>query len=145
MVWVALSLGRPAARLLLYPICLYYVLFSAKARRASREYLSRVLGQRPGLGDLYRHYFFFASTILDRVFLLSGRSELFDICMHGEEVVKRIDLTIPHPRMCERAFVLAPLAEIAPDLVHPETGVRMTAYLAEIEKGGDRWSTSPTI
>jgi len=68
-----------------------------------------------------------------------------DILFYGEEVVKRTDLTIPHPRMCERAFVLAPLAEIAPDLVHPETGVRMTAYLAEIEKGGDRWSTSPTI
>jgi len=42
-----------------------------------------------------------------------------DILLYGNEIVDTPDLKIPHPRMTERAFVLMPLAEIAPDLVHP--------------------------
>ncbi len=42
-----------------------------------------------------------------------------DILLYGRQVVKSPDLIIPHPRMLERAFVLVPLAEIAPDMVHP--------------------------
>jgi len=45
-----------------------------------------------------------------------------DILFYGEEVVSSRELTIPHPRLAERAFVLVPLAEIAPGLVHPESG-----------------------
>ena len=41
-----------------------------------------------------------------------------DILLYGDEVVDAPDLKIPHPRLAERAFVLVPLAEIAPDLVH---------------------------
>jgi len=39
MAWVALRIGRTFARLLLYPVCLYYVLFSPRTRRISRKYL----------------------------------------------------------------------------------------------------------
>jgi len=42
-----------------------------------------------------------------------------DILLYGEQIITTPDLTIPHPRMVERAFVLIPLAEIAPDLRHP--------------------------
>jgi 2-amino-4-hydroxy-6-hydroxymethyldihydropteridine diphosphokinase len=42
-----------------------------------------------------------------------------DILLYGDQIISTPDLTIPHPRMVERAFVLVPLAEIAPDLVHP--------------------------
>jgi 2-amino-4-hydroxy-6-hydroxymethyldihydropteridine diphosphokinase len=45
-----------------------------------------------------------------------------DILLYGEEVVETPELVIPHPRMEERAFVLVPLAEIAPALVHPVSG-----------------------
>jgi len=45
-----------------------------------------------------------------------------DLLLHGETVQDKPELTLPHPRMHERAFVLAPLAEIAPNLVIPGRG-----------------------
>lgn len=47
------------------------------------------------------------------------RSIDIDILFYGEKVVDYPQLNIPHPRIEERAFVLVPLAEIAPGLVHP--------------------------
>jgi 2-amino-4-hydroxy-6-hydroxymethyldihydropteridine diphosphokinase len=44
-----------------------------------------------------------------------------DILMHGRAVVRAPQLQIPHPRMMQRRFVLEPLAELAPDLRHPES------------------------
>jgi predicted LPLAT superfamily acyltransferase len=86
-VWLALRLGRRGARLLLYPICLHYVLFAGAARRASRSYLVRVLPRKPGIRDVFRHFHCFASCILDRVFLLNDRTQLFDIDVEGENIV----------------------------------------------------------
>ena len=45
-----------------------------------------------------------------------------DILLYGDVVMDTPDLVIPHPRMTRRAFVLVPLAEIAPDLIHPVDG-----------------------
>ena len=81
-VWLMLKLGRPASRLLLYPICAYFVLFSRRARRASAGYLRRVLG---GRGNVFRHYHTFATTILDRVYFLAGRYGEFEVTMHASE------------------------------------------------------------
>ena len=44
-----------------------------------------------------------------------------DILLYGKTVVRTATLEIPHPRMRERRFVLAPLADLAPDLRHPVT------------------------
>ncbi len=87
MAWLALHLGRPAARLLLFPVCLYYLLFNGAARRASRNYLERVLPRRPGIADVWRHLHCFASCVLDRVFLLKGQTQLFDFRITGEALV----------------------------------------------------------
>lgn len=82
IVWVALKLGRCVARLFLYPICLYFFLFAGDARTASKNYLSRVLGRKARLIDGFRHIHTFASTILDRVFLLNGCFDRFDVRTH---------------------------------------------------------------
>lgn len=47
------------------------------------------------------------------------RSLDLDLLLFGERVVETPDLVVPHPRLAERAFVLEPLCELAPELVHP--------------------------
>ena len=58
----------------------------------------------------------------ERAFANAPRTLDLDIALYGEEVVDEESLKIPHPRMQERAFVLAPLAEIAPRIVIPGQG-----------------------
>jgi predicted LPLAT superfamily acyltransferase len=89
MAGVAELLGRTVARFALVPICAYFLVFSVKARAASRKYLARALGRPPQTGDLFRHYFTFATVALDRLFLLKERYDLFQTRLHGEEVLQR--------------------------------------------------------
>jgi predicted LPLAT superfamily acyltransferase len=79
--------GRSLARLLLYPITLYFLLRRAPERKASRAWLGRALGRQAGLLDVARHIHTFASTILDRVFLLSGQLRRFKIRVQGLEAL----------------------------------------------------------
>lgn len=85
LVWIASTLGRRVAQLLLYPICFYFLVFSVRARRASKHYLQRVLGRPATWGDVFQHYFTFAAVNLDRIFLLRGRYDLFEVHSYGEE------------------------------------------------------------
>lgn len=84
---IALSCGRPVGRVLLYPITLYFLLVRGPERRASRAYLARVLGRPATLPEVARHMHAFASTILDRVFLLSGRFKGFDLQVEGLDML----------------------------------------------------------
>lgn len=58
-----------------------------------------------------------------------------DLLVYGDRVVTGTDLVVPHPRLHERAFVLLPLADIAPDLDVPGQG-RVADLLARLDTGG---------
>lgn len=56
-----------------------------------------------------------------------------DILLYGQARMRTTDLEIPHPRMAERRFVLAPLADLAPDLRHPASGRTIRELLEQLE------------
>ena len=59
-----------------------------------------------------------------------------DILFYGEQVVREPGLDIPHPRMEKRAFVLVPLAEIAPALLHPVLELKVVELLRKLMGDG---------
>ena len=55
-----------------------------------------------------------------------------DILLFGNEIINDKKLTVPHPRMHTRRFVMAPMADIAPELIHPVQGKSMSDLLGAI-------------
>lgn len=70
-----------------------------------------------------------------RIVKKGPRSIDLDILLFGDAVVNTPELTIPHPEMTRRRFVLQPLAEIAPELLHPVSQKKVTQLLAELAPG----------
>jgi 2-amino-4-hydroxy-6-hydroxymethyldihydropteridine diphosphokinase len=76
-----------------------------------------------------------------------------DLLVHGDLVADAPGLHVPHPRMHERRFVMVPVCDVAPDLVHPRLGRTMRDLLADlpVEPGdlteltqlADSWHTTP--
>jgi predicted LPLAT superfamily acyltransferase len=81
--FIALRLGRPIARALLYPITLYFFFRRGPERRQSRAFLTHVLGRRATAMDILRHIHAYAVTLLDRIFLLGQTTRRFDIRVQG--------------------------------------------------------------
>jgi 2-amino-4-hydroxy-6-hydroxymethyldihydropteridine diphosphokinase len=65
-----------------------------------------------------------------------SRTMDIDILLCGRQVISRPGLEIPHPRLHQRAFVLVPLAELAPGLVHPVLGKTVAEMLADVGSTG---------
>lgn len=88
---IGLKLGRPVARVFLYPITLYFFFRRPFERRVSYAFLQRAFGRPASAWQVMRHIHRFASTILDRVFLLADRFARFDVRLHGlEELTSRM-------------------------------------------------------
>lgn len=90
MVWVARWLGWHVAQILLRPITAYFLLSSPRQRAAARVYLGRALGRPAGARDLWLLYFAFASTILDRVWLVPGETRGFTLEIRGLEALREV-------------------------------------------------------
>ena len=86
-LWLILTIarrgGRRVARLLLFPITAYFLVKRGPERRSSQEYLQRALGRKTNWWDGACHVHTFASTILDRAFLLGGPIDRFDVRVDG--------------------------------------------------------------
>jgi predicted LPLAT superfamily acyltransferase len=86
-VFLALRIGRPLTRLVLHVVAAYFFVFGPSARHWARDYLRRVLGREPTAADRYRQIHWFATTILDRLYLLNGRYELLEVSSEGEPLM----------------------------------------------------------
>ena len=65
-----------------------------------------------------------------------------DLLLFGDRVLETPTLIVPHPRMHERQFVLKPLCDLSPQLVHPVMGETVEALLKDVEKTGV-WKEGP--
>jgi 2-amino-4-hydroxy-6-hydroxymethyldihydropteridine diphosphokinase len=86
-----------------------------------------------------------------RSFPNAPRTLDLDLLLVDELVLDTPELTLPHPRLHERAFVLVPLAELAPDMVHPGSGQTVRELVRALPDGGRvevsapaGWESAPT-
>ena len=73
---------------------------------------------------------------------LGPRSLDLDLLLYGDLVVTEHGLTVPHPRLHERSFVLHPLAIIAPRIIHPILGVSIECLRDRLAAGEPEYATS---
>lgn len=141
MTWISLRLGRTAGRLVLHLIAVYFLLFAPTSRRASMGYLRRALGRPVQWSDVYRHFFCFAATIHDRIYLINQRFDLFDIEIQGQASIDNLiaegdGLFLMGAHMGSFEVIRA-VGRQAPDLrvsmvMHEDNALKINAMLAAI-------------
>lgn len=89
LAWCASRFGRNFLRVVCALIAFFFLLTAAEPRRASRQYLDRVLGRRATIRDTLVHFYTFALVSVDRLMFLSGRGDNLTLCLHGEELIHR--------------------------------------------------------
>ncbi|HEC30304.1 MAG TPA: lipid A biosynthesis acyltransferase [Gammaproteobacteria bacterium] len=87
---IASRTGRRFTRMFLPIITLYFFLTSRSTRQASRSYWLRVSGEKAGAWQVFGHIYWFAATVLDRVFFVTEQFEYFDIRILNQNVVDDI-------------------------------------------------------
>jgi predicted LPLAT superfamily acyltransferase len=87
IIWLALHCGRPLCRVLLIPISAYFYITAPLARRSSQAFLTRALEKRPTWRDTFSHLFVFATTLLDRVYLVNGRQHELTVAVRNESAL----------------------------------------------------------
>ncbi len=85
--WIALNIGRPTARIILYPITAYFFLTSPKVIRASKYYFRRLQGSKVSFITVIKHIHHFSATILDRVFFLTDQHDKFKMNIYGRKIL----------------------------------------------------------
>lgn len=76
-------IGRTVARLITYPVALYFLLRRAPERAASRVFLARALAREPTWRDVYRHFLVYSQVTLDRLYLMAESFKRFHVEAHG--------------------------------------------------------------
>ena len=109
-------MGNPEQPRFLNMVCQVNTMLTPKELLVLAKGIDRKMGRMPGSPN-------------------SPRTSDIDILFYGDEVIKMPDLVIPHPRLTERAFILVPMAEIAPDLVHPANKKTIKELLKEVKRG----------
>lgn len=89
-VWMAKLSGRTIARIALLPVTLFFMLTAHNSRAASRQYLYRINKVQPTIAQTFKHFFYFATVALDRVYLMCGKYEKFDVEVEGQDVFKEL-------------------------------------------------------
>jgi len=75
--------------------------------------------------------------------VVAARTFDADVLLYDGRVMDDPELQVPHPRMCERRFVLNPLAEIAPEIIHPVAGKSIATLRDELRSPERAWLLAP--
>ena len=108
-----------------HPVNFYNQILVLQSRYKAEEILKKILAIEQDMGRI-RNNNYYEARIID-----------IDIIFYDNQIIKTDSLTVPHPKIAERRFVLLPLLELNPDLVNPVSGLTIWQMYREC---GDKLS-----